>query len=93
MRKANPLADRPGLLTESAETNELAKELGQLARRHGLRGCVLISFTDYRVGVNSSGEGEWVQQMEHLGDRLLAAIDDGMFNPDSGGCAKRPSTT
>lgn len=78
----NPLAGRPGLVVESAEVNALAKDLGQLAKRHGLRGCVLISFTDERVGVNSSGEPDrFGRAMEQLGDRLLAAIDDGKFDP------------
>jgi len=43
---------------------------------------VLISFTDERVGVNSSGEPDrFGRAMEQLGDRLLAAIDDGKFDP------------
>ena len=82
----DPLAGRPGLVVESGETNKIAKELGQLAQRHGLLGCVLVSFTHSHIGVNSSGEeGEWSQQMERLGDKLLAALDDGMFNPDPKG--------
>jgi hypothetical protein len=79
---SGPLAGRRGLLVEAAETNALAKDLGQLARRHHLRGCVLISFTDDRVGANSSGEPDsFGIHMEQLGDRLLAAIDDGEFDP------------
>lgn len=78
-----PLSQRPGLRTEAAATNALAQELGKLAERHGLRGCVLVSFTDDRVGVNSSGEpAAFASHMERLGDRLLAAIDDGMFDPE-----------
>ena len=78
----DPLAGRPGLRTESARTNALARDLRQLAKRHALRGCVLISFTAERVGVNSSGEPDaFAQHMELLGDRLLAAIDDGQFDP------------
>jgi len=77
------LDGRPGLRTEPATTNALARELGQIAKRNGLRGCVLISFTSDRVGVNSSGEpADFARHMEQLGDRLLAAIDDGGFNPE-----------
>ena len=80
----NPLTGRAGLQTEAAATNTLARELGQLATRHHLRGCVLISFTDDRVGVNSSGEPDsFGLHMEQLGNRLLAAIDDGRFDPIS----------
>lgn len=69
-------------LAESAQTNALARELGQLATRNGLRGCVLISFTDDRVGVNSSGvPDEFGKVMESLADKLLCAIDDGDFDP------------
>lgn len=83
MSDTNPLAGRPGLRTESAETNALAGELGKLARAHGLTGCVLISFTGDRVGVNSSGEGSFADYMESLGDGMLAAIDDGIFDPET----------
>lgn len=80
---SNPLHGRKGLRTESPKTNALARELGQLAKRNGLRGCVLISFTDDRVGVNSSGGPDsFGGEMERLGDRILAAIDDGMFDPE-----------
>ena len=83
MRKR--LCDRTGLRTDPATKNALARDLGQLAARHGLRGCVLVSFTDDRVGVNSSGEPDsFGQHMERLGDKILAAIDDGMFDPESG---------
>ena len=82
MTRNDNLSGRPGLIEESAETNALAKDLGQLAEQHGLRGCVLISFTDKRYGVDSSGEpGSFARLMEQLGDRLLAAIDDGKFDP------------
>ena len=76
------LAGRPGLRTEGPETNAVARELGQFAKRHRLRGCVLISFKGERVGVNSSGEPDlFGRAMKQLGDRLLAAIDDGKFDP------------
>jgi len=77
------LRGRPGLESESPRTNTLARELGQLAKRNGLRGAVLISFSKDRVGVNSSGEPDLFSvAMERLGDQILAAIDDGKFDPD-----------
>lgn len=76
------LKGRPGLTEENPRTNALAKELGQLAKRHGLAGVVLISFGRERMGVNSSGEGIMAVAMERLGDQILAAIDDGKFDPD-----------
>lgn len=80
--KRNPLEGRPGLTTGDPETDPLARDLGQLAKRHGLKGCVLISFKRDRVGVNSSGEPDlFGRAMERLGDELLAAIDDGKFDP------------
>jgi hypothetical protein len=82
---SNPLSGRPGLRTESAKTNRLAKDIGELARRHRLTGCVLISFTSERVGVNSSGKGEFADHMARLADQLLAAIDDGMYEPEVSG--------
>ena len=81
---SDPLAGRPGLEIIPAAKSALAKELGQLARRHQLVGVVLISFTSDRIGVNSSGvDGPFGQEMERLGDRILAAIDDGKFDPDN----------
>ena len=78
----DPLAGRPGLETINPKLDPKARELGEFAKRHGLHGCVLISFSGERVGVNSSGRGDmWSRQMQSLGDRLLAAIDDGKFDP------------
>lgn len=79
----SPLEGRPGLRTEDPEENSLARELGKLARRHNLRGAVLITFSrEDRVGVNSSGEPAMFGcAMEWLGDQLLAAIDDGKYDP------------
>ena len=86
----NPLDGRPGLRTEPPKRNALARDLGQLASRHHLMGVVLISFTgDERVGVNSSGEPDlFASAMEQLGDRILAAIDDGQFEPGVEGDAR-----
>jgi hypothetical protein len=78
----SPLEGRPGLTIEDPETNELARDLGRLAVRHKLRGCVLISFKGFRVGVNSSGEPDlFGRAMERMGDQILAAIDNGQFDP------------
>lgn len=88
---ADPLAGRPGLASENPETNALARDLGQLARKHRLQGAVLISFTrTERVGVNSSGEPKlFGDAMVRLGDMILADFDDGKFDaaidgPDGG---------
>lgn len=76
------LEGRPGFKTEEPETNALARDLGQLAKKHGLLGVVLISFTRDHVGVNSSSETRlFGDAMVELGDRVLAAIDDGQFDP------------
>ena len=74
------LKGRSGLRSESPHS--LARDLGILAKRHGLLGVVMISFGRERVGVNSSGEGLMAIAMERLGDQILAAIDDGKFDPD-----------
>jgi hypothetical protein len=76
-----PLSSQPGYREESGQTNHLAKDLGQLARKHHLRGCVLVSFTDDRVGINSSGEPDaMADAMEQLADRFLTGIMDGKFD-------------
>ena len=77
------LEGRADLRSESASTNQLARDLGLLAKKHGLRGAVLVSFKGDRVGVNSSGEPMmFALAMERLGDQLLAAIAKGRFDPD-----------
>ena len=74
------VADRPGLIT--SRTHPLIRELRKLAKRHGLQGCVLVSFSAERVAVNSCGEPDlFGKAMEQLADRILAKIDDGEFNP------------
>lgn len=80
---SNPLTGRPSL--RISRSHPLVRALHDLAVEHGLMGCVLVSFTgkpDYRVGINSCGEpDEFGIAMEQLGDRILAAIDDGQFDP------------
>lgn len=80
--KVHPsLRDRPGLDVQVG--SPLSRDLGDLARRHGLMGAVLITFADDRVGVDSFGKGVvFAEAMNRLGDQMLAAIDDGKFDPD-----------
>lgn len=64
------------------EGRRLGNDLSQLASKHGLQGCVLISFQGDRVGVNSSADDPLVlRAMTELGDRVLAKIDDGELDP------------
>lgn len=81
---SGPLDGRPDLRT----SRFMARDLGELAKKNGLTGCVLISFTGDRVGVNSSGIGSFADHMSTLGDRILAAIDDGEFDPVEAGEGK-----
>jgi hypothetical protein len=76
-----PLEQREGF---NAEPNHaLVKALRELRETHGLVGCVLVSFTTERVGVDSSGlTPEFGAVMHKLGDKILTAIDDGQFDPE-----------
>lgn len=66
---------------EEDASHPLVSALSELATRHSLQGCVLISFYGDRVGVNSCAETEiFGQAMEKLGDRILVKIDDGEFD-------------
>lgn len=76
-----PIESRPGYQETPAKESTLARELGLLARKHKILGCVLISFTRGRVAVNSSGVTPLAPCMDQLADRMLAAIDDGFFDP------------
>lgn len=77
-----PLEQRPGFETGDPETDDLARDLGKLAKRHGLLGVVLVSFTCDRVRTNFSAEGDAMYRaMDELSSRLLVAIDDGKFDP------------
>lgn len=79
----DPLFGRPSLVT--SRMHPLIKEVHELAVRNNLRGCVLISFTDERVAVNSSGSPErFGEAMEELANRILAMIDDGLLDPAGG---------
>jgi hypothetical protein len=76
-----PLHQRPSFRQQAPEHNALARDLGKLREQHGLLGCVLVSFSADRVGVNSSAVNEaMLPHMLRLGDQLLMAIDDGQFD-------------
>lgn len=79
---AVPLSDRPGY--EEIRYSPLAKSVRKLREKHGLVGCVLIDFTSERVGVCAAGvTEEFKGHMQVLGDRILAAIDAGQFDPEA----------
>jgi hypothetical protein len=76
-----PLRQRAGY--RETKDHALIKALWKLREEHGLVGAVLISFTADHVAVNSSGKtDEFGAAMERLGDQILAAIDNGHFNPE-----------
>ena len=79
LQSAAGLNHRKGLVTKAP--GKLGRQLGIIAKDHRLLGCVLISFTRDRVCTNTSGEGEMLSHMQRLADQLLAAIDDGQFDP------------
>ena len=75
------LETRPGY---RSEMNSITKALCDLRARLGLRGAVLITFTDDRYGTCSSGDGEiWGPEMDALASKILMAIDDGKFDPSA----------
>lgn len=75
------LHQRPGY-QESAAPDALQRDLGALARKHGLFGCVLVQFDTDRVGVRSWGKNEIAcAGMTFLADRILTDIDDGRHDP------------
>ena len=81
MRFPRSIESIPGL--ETSTDHALVKALAELATFHQLTGCVLISFTMDRVGVDSCGRGDYVAfQMASLADRILVAINDGTFPPE-----------
>jgi hypothetical protein len=78
---ASTIDVRPALLAVDPRTDRLARELTRLARGMGLRGCVLISYTDATVSVNVCGAGDvWGRSMEQLAERVLAVVDDGTLD-------------
>lgn len=78
------LNDRPSYRQVAADKCAIAKDLGELCRKHGISGAVLISFGDGRVAVNSSGNPPtFAIVMDKLAARLLREIDDGKYDPDN----------
>jgi hypothetical protein len=76
-----PLEKREGYRAEP--NHELVEALRELRETHGLVGCVLLSFTNERVGVDSSAcTAEFGTVMQALGNRILTAMDDGQFDPE-----------
>jgi hypothetical protein len=75
-----PLTHRPSYKEDRDHPLTLA--LRDLRVRHGLTGAVLISFYADRIGVDSAAcTPEFAAAMHRLGDQILMAIDDGMFDP------------
>lgn len=78
---AAPLEKRDGYRAEP--NHPLVEALRDLRESHGLVGCVLISFTTERVGIDSSAcTAEFGAVMQTLGNRILTAMDDGQFDPE-----------
>lgn len=76
-----PIAERQGY-REGSSRDALQRDLSALATKHGLIGCVLIEFTNDRVGARSCGvNDEFCQAMTTLGTRILTDIDDGRHDP------------
>ncbi len=74
---SSEVSDNPELQT----SRHMSREVGVLATKFGLSGCVFVSFTDERVGVNSSGATDPLQKaMEALGDRILLAVSSGALD-------------
>ena len=77
-----PLDNRPGLITQ--ENSKLGSDLKKLALNNGFLGAVVIGFDRERVHVAPCGIGNAMSsEMQKLADRILAAIDDGFFDPEA----------
>ncbi len=67
---------------ERVAPDALQRDLGALARKHGLMGCVLVQFDFERIGVRSWGVNDLAcAGMTSLGNRILTDIDDGRHDP------------
>ena len=76
-----PIHERRGY-RERINPDALQRDLGALARKHGLMGCVLVQFTADRVGARSWGENDVAcAGMTALATRILTDIDDGRHDP------------
>jgi len=79
-----PINERTGYQEEYQEgrPDALQRDLGALAKKHGLLGCVLIQFTRDRVGGRSWAiNDEMCGAMDTLNTRILTDIDDGRHDP------------
>ena len=81
-----PLIDKPidqrAGYQEGIRVDAFQRDLSALATKHGLVGCVLISFTSERVGSRSWGKThEFMTEMDRLGTQIMTDIDDGRHDP------------
>lgn len=76
---APPLSARVGL--KEQHPSPYRRELDSIVANHGAHGAVLIVFEADRVGATASGKGGFDAATQKLADQLLAAIDDGQFDP------------
>lgn len=74
------LSKRPGL--KEVNPSPYRRELDSIVDKHGAHGAVLIVFDGDRVGATASGKGAFDAATQKLADQLLAAIDDGQFDPE-----------
>ncbi len=78
-----PIGLRAGY-SHLTEPDALQRDLGELARKHGLTGCVLVQLlaAQERIGVRSWGVNEGILLgMDWLATRILTDIDDGRHDP------------
>lgn len=62
--------------------DSLQRDLGELAKRHGLTGVVLIQFDTERVGCRSWGVAPaMMRAMDAIGTRVLSDISAGRHDP------------
>lgn len=79
-----PITERQGYqqVEQVGRPDALQRDLGAMARKHGLYGCVLIQFTNDRFGSRSwAVNDEFCRAMDTLGTRILTDIDDGRHDP------------
>lgn len=75
------ISEREGY-KETAAPDAVQRDLGALARKHNLTGCVLVQFSGDRVGVRSWGvTDEFCDAMDTLATRILTDIDNGRHDP------------
>lgn len=63
------------------DPDSLRPALGEIVRKAGLHGAVLVSFYADQIGVNSSGrDPTWGDITENLADLILRRFDDGEYD-------------